>query len=51
MNHRTIRVLLVEDDQDDYVIIRDLLSEIKETEYVIDWVHSYDEALERMVCL
>jgi signal transduction histidine kinase len=43
-----IKVLLVEDDEDDYVLIRDLLSEIKNTEYVIEWVRSYDEALKKM---
>ncbi len=37
-----LRVLLVEDDEDDYVIIRDLLSEIEELD--LEWVSDYDEA-------
>src|SRR5918998_1235348 len=50
-----LRVVLVEDDEDDYVIIRDLLSEIGQ--YELEWVSSYDGALnalereEHDVCL
>ena len=50
-----LRVLLVEDDEDDYVIISDLLSEIEELD--LEWVSDYDEALvaiggeEHDVCL
>jgi PAS domain S-box-containing protein len=50
-----LRVVLVEDDEDDYVIIRDLLSEIGQ--YELEWVSSYDDALnalereEHDVCL
>jgi len=50
MNAGFIKVLLVEDDEDDYVLIRDLLSEVQNTEYVIEWVQSYDEGLKRMAC-
>jgi len=32
-----IRVLLIDDDEDDFVITRDLLSEIKEIQYELDW--------------
>ena len=37
-----LRVLLVEDDEDDYVIIRDLLSEIEGID--LEWVSDYDGA-------
>jgi PAS domain S-box-containing protein len=39
-----LKVLLVEDDEDDYVIIRDLLSEMEKFE--LKWVTDYDHALE-----
>lgn len=39
-----LSVLLVEDDEDDYVIIRDLLSEMERFE--LEWVTDYDAALE-----
>lgn len=42
-----VRVLLVEDDEDDHVIVRDLLSEIKDWKFHMDWVSGYAEALER----
>jgi len=41
-----LRVLLVEDDEDDYVLIRDLLAEIEGL--ALDWVDGYEEALERL---
>jgi len=41
-----IRVLLVDDDEDDYIITRDLLSEIGEMEFDLDWVGTYGTALE-----
>ncbi|MBN1995050.1 MAG: PAS domain S-box protein [Anaerolineae bacterium] len=40
-----LRILLVDDDEDDYVITRDLLAEIKEDRFSIDWVDSYEAAL------
>ena len=43
-----LRVLLVEDDEDDYVFLRDLLEEIPDRSYELEWVSDYDEALERM---
>jgi signal transduction histidine kinase len=48
MEEQVIRVLLVEDDEDDYILIRDLLSQIQERKYVLDWVKSYEQALTKM---
>ena len=41
-----VRVLLVDDDHDDYVLTRDLLAESVRNRYQVDWISSYDEALE-----
>ncbi|QIN79666.1 EAL domain-containing protein [Rubrobacter marinus] len=55
LDKELLRVLLVEDDEDDYVIISDLLSEIEELD--LEWVSDYDDALlaigreEHDVCL
>jgi signal transduction histidine kinase len=38
MAEAAIRVLLVEDDEDDYVLTRDLLAEIGPGRFVLDWV-------------
>jgi diguanylate cyclase (GGDEF)-like protein len=48
LDKEVIKVLLVEDDEDDYIITRDLLSEIAEKHYELEWVSSYDPALESM---
>ena len=43
-----VRVLLVEDDEDDYLITRDLLSAQDRMQFEIEWVDSYDEARARI---
>ncbi|MEA2165382.1 MAG: hypothetical protein QOK37_3509 [Thermoanaerobaculia bacterium] len=42
---RDVKVLLVEDDEDDFVLTRDLLSDSRRTRFSLDWVPSYREAL------
>ena len=46
---KTIKVLLVEDDEDDFIITRDLLAEIRSREFVLDWAKTYEKGLELMV--
>ncbi|MBI5821077.1 MAG: response regulator [Verrucomicrobia bacterium] len=41
----TIRVLLVDDEEDFYVLIRELLGGIPGNRYAVDWASSYDAAL------
>ena len=43
-----IRVLLVEDDEDDYLITRDLLAEIRGRKFVIEWRRTFSEGLAAM---
>jgi diguanylate cyclase (GGDEF)-like protein len=46
---RTIHVLLVEDDEDDYLIIRDLLMDLAgQQKYKLDWVSTYRAALKEI---
>jgi signal transduction histidine kinase len=40
-----IRVLLVDDDPDDFVLTRAILNEIPGQQYCLDWVSEYDAAL------
>ncbi len=40
-----IRVLLVDDDEEDYLLTRGMLAEVKLAEYVLDWVPTYEQAL------
>jgi signal transduction histidine kinase/HPt (histidine-containing phosphotransfer) domain-containing protein len=46
MSDGAIAVLLVDDDEDDYVIARDLLAECDRATFRLQWVDNYDEALE-----
>lgn len=46
MNNTRIRILLVDDDEDDYVIARELFSEISTWKPELDWVKTYDAAME-----
>ena len=40
-----LEILLIDDDEDELVQIRDLLNEISETKYRIRWASSYEEGL------
>ena len=48
MNNAVIRILLVEDDEDDYLITHDLLGEIEHIHFVVEWATTPDEARTRM---
>lgn len=43
-----IRVLLVEDDEDDYILTRSHMNAPENRNLRLDWVEGYDEALERI---
>jgi PAS domain S-box-containing protein len=45
MYNNVIKVLLVEDDADDYILIRNLLSEIESSRFELTWAATYQEAL------
>ena len=46
MEANNIRVLLVEDDEDDYVLLKDLLSEVPGKKFDLDWTDGYDTGIE-----
>jgi signal transduction histidine kinase/DNA-binding response OmpR family regulator len=43
-----IKVLLVEDDEDDHILVRSLLSQVKSNRYDLEWAKTYEAALEAM---
>jgi len=43
-----IRVLLIEDDEEDYLLTRDLLLDSKDTKFHLDWVSSFSDAIEHL---
>ncbi len=49
METSPIKVLLVDDDHDDYTIMRDLFLEIEVGKFRLEWVDTYEAAIERML--
>ena len=43
-----IKVLLVEDDEDDYLLVKEMLAEAREASYTLDWVAGFDAAREAL---
>jgi signal transduction histidine kinase len=44
-----LKVLLVDDDEDDYVFTRDLLAEIGGERFAVEWAESYERGLARIL--
>ncbi|MDW7691080.1 ATP-binding protein [Flammeovirgaceae bacterium SG7u.111] len=42
------KILLIDDDEEDFLITEDLLEEIPRKDYQLDWVPTYEEALEQI---
>jgi len=40
-----VKILLVDDDEDDFIITQDIIQDIPGRQYLLDWVSSFDEAL------
>jgi PAS domain S-box-containing protein len=49
MSKLTTRILIVEDDEDDFLIIEGCIKDIPDKNFRIDWCYDYNEALERIV--
>jgi diguanylate cyclase (GGDEF)-like protein/PAS domain S-box-containing protein len=49
MERHLIKVLLIEDDEDDYVITQALLAEIDSTAFELEWQRAYSPALEQIL--
>ncbi len=40
-----IKILLIDDDEDDFIITRDIIDDIPGRNYLLDWTASFEEAL------
>jgi PAS domain S-box-containing protein len=48
LSPRLIRVLIVDDDEDDYFIIAGYISDIQKNKFIIDWCNNFDTALKKI---
>jgi two-component system, cell cycle sensor histidine kinase and response regulator CckA len=48
MNSRRIRVLLIDDDEDYFVIVRDLLNAVQDASYDLEWESTYEGGLQKI---
>ncbi|NQT18198.1 MAG: PAS domain S-box protein, partial [Planctomycetes bacterium] len=48
MDQPLTRVLLVDDDEDDFILTQDMLADIGHGRFQLDWVSTFDEAIERI---
>jgi len=49
MDDKRLKILLVDDDEDDYVMTRDLLDDARGSSFDLEWVADYDSALDRVL--
>ena len=43
----SVKILLIEDDEDDYIIVKDSLSKVENTRYDLDWVRNFNDAVNK----
>ncbi len=49
MQSHPIRVLLIDDDENDYIVVRGLLSDLSSIEFILEWVSDYGAALDAIL--
>jgi PAS domain S-box-containing protein len=48
LTQRQIKILIIDDDEDDYFIISDYLKEIDHTKFIVDWCNDYHSAVRQI---
>ena len=48
MTKEQVKILIVEDDEDDFILARELLEEIDSFEFDIEWAANYDNGIEKI---
>src|SRR3989339_213493 len=49
MNELYLRILLIDDDEDDYIFTKSLLSKVTGFRYELEWISDYEKALSRVL--
>ncbi|CAN5241043.1 hypothetical protein BH09BAC1_BH09BAC1_03220 [soil metagenome] len=44
-----VKVLLVDDDEDDHFLVADLISDVKHGNYELEWARTYEEGIEKLL--
>src|SRR5205085_1367739 len=47
LTQNQIKILIIDDDEDDYFIISDYINEIAKNKFIIDWCNNYKAAIEK----
>jgi PAS domain S-box-containing protein len=47
-NYSSIKILVIDDDKDDFLIISDLINRIPDRQFQIDWCYKYEQAIEHL---
>jgi PAS domain S-box-containing protein len=48
LNNPKIKIAIIDDDEDDYFLIKDYIRRIEGNNFIIDWCNDYDEAIEKI---
>ena len=48
MTSNLVRVLLIEDDEDDYLLVRNLFKDVSPPRFHLDWVDNYTRGLQEI---
>ena len=43
-----IKILLIDDDEDDFILIRDLMSDVEKVHFSVDWISDFEGALREL---
>jgi len=46
MNYDPVRILVVDDDEDDYILVSELFDDIRDIQFELEWARTYGEALD-----
>jgi PAS domain S-box-containing protein len=48
LNNAKIKIAIIDDDEDDYFLIKDYIRRIEGNSFIIDWCDDYDEAIKKI---
>lgn len=48
MSHQVLKILLIEDNENDYIIVRDMLAMVQAPHFEVTWVSTYEAAIAKL---